>query len=61
MSVDNYMDKWREYGCYEAWVESNRGVLKHEYDEYIEKNYDWVMPDTFVSFGDFCMGKWQRL
>lgn len=55
------MDKWRKFGSYERWKSQNHSSLKAEYDEYIEKNYDWVQPDTYVSFDDFCMGTWQSL
>ena len=59
--IGGVMGKWREYGSYEAWKDSNHSELKAEHDEYIDKEYDWVMPYKFVSFDDFCMGKWQRI
>ena len=55
------MDKWKEYGSYEAWKNSNNSSLQSDYDEHIESHYNWVEPDTYVSFDDFCMGKWQWL
>lgn len=55
------MSKWNEYGSYEKWVASNRGELESEYKERNDKYYDHIQPDTYVSFDDFCMGKWQWL
>ena len=55
------MSKWMKYGSYELWKESNHGALKYQHDDYIEQNYNEVQPHTFVSFDDFCMGKWQSL
>ena len=55
------MDKWQEYKTYDRWVSVNEGWLKSEYNDYIADKYDWTMPDTYVSFDDFCMGKWQSL
>ena len=55
------MDKWQKYGGYENWKCSEDGWLKVKYDEYMEKNYTSTMPDTYVSFDDFCMGQWQGL
>lgn len=55
------MNKWKEFNSYENWKNQSNFILRQEYDEYIEKNYDWVQPDTYKTFDDFCMGKWQRL
>ncbi len=54
-------DKWEEYGTYENWKSSNSGWLETEHKELLDEKYTWVMPDTYVSFDDFCMGKWQSL
>lgn len=55
------MDKWKEFRTYENWKASNYSSLKSEYDEYIDENYTWVQPLTYVEFDDFCMGTWQSL
>lgn len=55
------MDKWEKYGSYEAWKSTNFGNFQAKYKAYLEKNYTPIMPDTYISFDDFCMAKWQRL
>ncbi len=55
------MDKWKQFGSYEGWKSQNKDSLKADYDEYIDKEYFWVEPDTYVDFDDFCMGQWQRI
>lgn len=55
------MAKWRIYKTYENWVESERSRLECEYKDRQEKYYDPVIPDTYCSFDDFCMGQWQSM
>jgi len=52
-------DKWGKFGSYENWQQSNSARLKNDYNDYMDKNYNLVMPDTYVSFDDFCMATWQ--
>ncbi len=55
------MDKWKRYGSYEVWKSSNISTLEYAYKERMDKDYDPIQPDTYVSFDDFCMGQWQWL
>ena len=55
------MDKWTEYKTYNNWKYSNESELKRGYEERQEKYYTWVMPDTYISFDEYCMGQWQSL
>ena len=55
------MDKWKRYKTYENWKSSNESELRQNWEERQEKEYTWVMPDTYMSFDDYCMGQWQAL
>lgn len=52
------MDKWRRYGSYENWKESNLRLLKNQHEADKDRIRDMIEPP---SFDDFCMGKWQWL
>jgi len=54
-------NKYKDYTGYEGFKRIEHSRLKREYDEHMEKNYYEAMPDTYISFDDFCMGQWQRL
>ncbi len=53
------MDSRTRTAGYESWKYSEEAYLRVKYDEYIKENYNPIMPDTYVSFDDFCMGQWQ--
>ena len=55
------MDKWQEYGTYERWQHINRHQLESDWKARQADKYDWSMPDTYVSYDDFCMSVWQSL
>jgi len=46
---------------YDSWKSSNESELRYSYEKMQEEEYTWVMPDTYVSFDDYCMGQWQSL
>lgn len=60
-SKEKMMDKWEEYKTYENWKQSNHSELTREYENFIENKYSPAMPESFVHFDDFCMGRWQGL
>jgi hypothetical protein len=55
------MDKWKKYGTYERWQHINRHQLESDWKARQADKYDWSMPDTYVSYDDFCMSVWQSL
>ena len=55
------MDKWEKYGSYERWKEYNFSELMRKYDQRNGDKYDPYIPDTYLSFDDFCMGQWQSI
>lgn len=55
------MNKWIEYGSYEKWVYLNKQQLTDDHKKEVDENYNWVEPDTYRSFDDFCLGTWQSM